>query len=218
MLVALGLILWPVLGLTGALLHPQNTSGMEGEFAAIIARPGAWMVDGFLILLAFCLAGMAVVGLLFFLPQRGLALATVGALLMALGCYFHGAVEGFALTEVPLVLSGRGTAELLELSDFMYSHPAFVMLLIPFLGFFIGQVVLALGLWRGGVVRWWWPALMTAALVSEFVGPEATSPELMFVPLLLCYGWLGVKMIRGPLASVSAVPATPLPIADPLTP
>jgi hypothetical protein len=187
---------------------------MEGEFAAIAARPTVWMADAFLGLVSLCLAGVSVVGLLFFLPRRGLALATVGALLLALGCYFHGAVSGFALTEVPLVLSGRSTAELLELSDFMYSHPAFVMLLIPFLGFFIGQVLLALGLWRGGVVRWWWPALMTAALVSEFVGPEATSPELMFVPLLLCYGWLGVNLMRGSWVSVPAVPVVPAPTAD----
>jgi hypothetical protein len=215
-LVAVGLMLWPVLGMAGALLIPQYAGGMEGEFAAIEASPATWLAGEMLILLAFGVAGLSVLGLVPLLTKRGAVLGTIGAIIFALGSYFHGAVVGFALSEVPLVLSGRSTAELVELMDLMYNHVAFNMLLVPFLGFFIGQILLAIALWRGGIVRWWVATLMIVAPISEFVGPEAFSPELMLGMFVISYGWLGARLLRASITSAAVTRGGPAPVSGPV--
>ncbi|MDP9379840.1 MAG: hypothetical protein M3Q29_06755 [Chloroflexota bacterium] len=193
----LSLIAAPLVGLIGALLTPQYTGDLGEELAAISA-PGRWLVSDFLNLLTFFLMIPAVFGLLHLLRHRAVALGHIGAALALLGLFFHGAIIGFALVEVPLVESGLERAQMVAFAERMYEGPAFLMILAPFIGFYLGMIILAVALWRAKVAPLWVSVLLVAGLLSEFVGTDAVSPELMFVLLLISLGWLGLRVLRTP--------------------
>lgn len=188
----------PLVGLVGALLSPQNTGNMEDELTVISEQTELWLASTFLTLLSFVLLIPAVFGLLYLLRHRSVALGHIGASLAVLGLFFHGAIMGYALVEVPLVESGLERAQMIAFAERMYESPAFVMILAPFIGFYLGMFLLAVALWRAKVAPLWVSVLMVAALLSEFVGTDAVSPDLMFALLLVSLGWLGLRMLRTP--------------------
>jgi hypothetical protein len=192
----LALIATPLVGLIGALFEPQFTGGMEGELAFIAAHPERWLVSNFLTLLTFVLLMPAVFGIMHLLRERSVALGHIGGGLALLGGYFHAAVIGYALVEVPLVERGGEIAQMMAFTDQMYEHTAFTMVLLPFLGFYLGLIMLAVALWRARVAPLWVATVIVAGLLSEFFGPEGLSPELMFILLLVGFGWLGLKVLR----------------------
>jgi hypothetical protein len=190
------LIAAPLVGLVGALLTPQFTGGLGEELTAISENTGRWLAGDFLTLLSFFLMIPAVLGILHLLRHRAVALGHIGAALALLGLFFHGAIIGFALVEVPLVESGFERTEMVAFAERMYEGTAFIMILAPFIGFYVGLLLLAVALWWAKAAPIWVSALIVAGLLSEFFGPEALSPELMFVLLLVSLGWLGWKVLR----------------------
>ncbi len=192
------LIAAPLVGLVGALLLPQNSGGLGDELAIISAHTGRWLVGNFLVLLSFLLLIPAVFGLLHLLRHRSVTLGHIGTTLVLLGLFFHGTIMGFALVEVPLVESGFERAEMVAFAERMYKGPAFLMILIPFIGFYLGMLILAVALWRAKVAPIWVSVLIVVGLLSEFVGTDAVSPELLYVLLLVSLGWVGLKILRMP--------------------
>ncbi len=179
---------------------------MEAEFAAIAAAPTRWLISQWLILLTFLLFIPAVVGLLGLLRDRWVVPGYIGGGLMLLGSYFHGAVIGFALVEVPLVQRGGQHAQLVALTDAFFRHAAFSMILLPFIGFFLGTLILALVLWQARLVPAWIAALLGAAVFAELFGPDRASPELMFVMFQLSFSWLGWRILQAPHTEVGSKP------------
>lgn len=194
----LSLIAAPLVGLVGALLTPQNTGSLADELTVISEQTGRWLVGNFLTLLSFLLLVPAVFGLLHLLRHRSVALGHIGAALTVLGLFFHGSIIGFALVEVPLVESGLERAQMVTFAERMYEGPAFLMILAPFVAFYLGMLILALALWRARVAPLWVSALIVVGLLSEFVGTDAVSPELLFMLLLVSLGWLGLRILRTP--------------------
>ena len=194
----LSLMVAPLLGLVGALFLPQSTGDLGTELATIAAHSGRWLIGEFLTLLSFLLMMIAVLGIMRLLRERSVALGHIGAALALLGLFFHGAIIGYALVEVPLVASGFERAQMVTFAERMYESPAFIMILAPFIAFFLGLLILAIGLWRAKVAPLWVSMLIVAGLLSEFVGTDALSPELLFVLLLVGFGWLGWKVLRMP--------------------
>lgn len=194
----LSLIVAPLLGLVGALFLPQSTGDLGTELATIAAHSGRWLIGEFLTLLSFLLMMVAVLGIIRLLRERAVALGHIGAALALLGLFFHGAIIGYALVEVPLVESGFERAQMVTFTERMYESPAFIMILAPFIAFFLGLILLAVALWRAKVAPLWVSVLIVAALLSEFVGTDAVSPELLFALLLVSFGWLGLKVLRMP--------------------
>lgn len=190
------LISAPLVGLASALITPRFTSGMGEELAAISEHTGRWLIGDFLTLLSFFLLIPAVFGVVHLLRARSVALGHIGGGLVLLGSYFHGAIIGFALVEVPLVESGGGRDEMIEFANRMYESTAFSMILLPFLSFFLGWVLLAIALWRARVAPLWAAATLGVAPLSELFGPEAISPELMWTLFLIALGYLGLKILR----------------------
>lgn len=188
------LILAPLVALAGALLSPQFTGGMEGELAFIAENPDRWLSSRFLNLISFLLFIPAVLGLTHLLRHRAVILGHLGAGLAVVGLYFHGVVIGYSLVEIPLVESGW--EDLLAFSEQMYEHLAFTVILMPFLTFFLGLLLMSIAIWRARVAPLWIPAAIVVGLVSNFVAPREVSPELMLILLLLGFGWLGVKILR----------------------
>ena len=206
------LIAAPLVGLVGALLTPQYTGDLGAELSAISAQTERWLVSDFLNLLSFFLMIPAVLGILHLLRHRAVALGHIGAALTLLGLFFHGAIIGFALVSVPLVESGLERTEMVAFAERMYEGPAFIMILAPFIGFYLGLIFLAVALWRAKVVPIWSAGLIVVGLLSEFFGSDALSPELMFALLLVSLGWLGLKVLRMPDAQwAGASTVTPGP-------
>ncbi len=194
----LTLVAAPLVGLVGALLLPQYTGGLDGELANISAHTERWLAGNFLVILSFFLMVPAVLGVLHLLRERSVALGHIGAALALLGIFFHGVIIGYSLVEAPLVESGFERARVVEFTEHMYESPGFIMILAPFMGFFLGMTILAVALWRAKVVPVWISALIVIGLLSEFVGTDALSPELLYACLLAGLGWLGLKVLRMP--------------------
>jgi hypothetical protein len=192
------LIATPLVGLVSALITPQFTGDIADERAFIAEHTGRWLISGFLNLITFFLFMLAVLGILHLLRHRGVVLGHVGGGLVLLGAFFHGAIIGFALVEVPLVEGGIVGDRMSEFADGMYESAAFTMILFPFLSFFIGWLLLAVALWRARVAPLWIAATLGVAPLSEFFGPEAVSPELMFALFLVALGYVGLKVLRLP--------------------
>ena len=190
------LIAAPLVGLVSALITPRFKAGMGEELAAISEHTGRWVVGEALNLIAFFLFMLAALGILHLLRHRSVLLGHVGGGLVLLGAFFHGVIIGFALVEVPLVESGGDRDQMIAFADRMYEGIAFKMILFPFLSFFLGWIILAVAVWRAGIAPFWVAAVIMAATLSEFVGPEAFSPELMFSLFLVGFGWLGLKILR----------------------
>ena len=195
---ALGLcmIAAPLVGLMSALIIPRFTGGMGGELAAISEHTGRWLVGEALNLITFFLFMLAALGTLHLLRHRGVVLGHAGGGLVLLGAFFHGAIIGFALVEVPLVESGDARDRMVEFANGMYESTAFTMILFPFLSFFVGWMLLAIALWRARVAPLWVAATLGVAALSEFFGPEAVRPELMFALFLIGLGYLGLRVLR----------------------
>ena len=195
---ALGLCLIsaPLAGLVSAFITPRFTGGMGEELAAIAEHTGRWLAGEFLSVITFFLFMLAVLGILHLLRHRGVVLGHVGGGLVLLGAFFHGAIIGFALVEVPLVESGGAQDRAVELANGMYESAAFTMILFPFLSFFVGWVLLAIALWWAQIAPFWVAATLGVAPLAEFFGPDLVSPELMFAFFLIALGYLGLKVLR----------------------
>lgn len=193
---ALGLcmISAPLVGLISAFITPQFTGGMGEELATISEHTGRWLVGEALNLVSFFLFMLAGLGIVHLLRHRSVVLGHVGGGLALLGAFFHGAIIGYALVEVPLVESGGARDRMVEFANGMYESAAFIMILFPFLSFFVGWILLAIALWR--VTPLWVAATLVVAPLSEFFGPEAVSPELMFALFLISLGYVGLKILR----------------------
>lgn len=194
-LAGLCLIAAPLVGLIGALLTPRVTGGLGEELAVISQHSERWLISTFLTLLSFFLLIPAVLGMAHLLRDRAVALGHVGAGLVLLGVYFHAAVIGYSLVEVPLTASGIERARTIAFTERMYEDAAFTMVLLPFLSFYLGSIILAVALWRAQVAPLWVVVAIVLALLAEFFGPEALSPALMFVLLLIGLGWIGRKVL-----------------------
>ncbi len=195
-LAGLCLIAAPLVGLIGALITPQFTGDIGEELATISDQPVLWLIGTFLTLLSFLLLTPAVLGLVHLLSKHSVTLGHIGGGLVLLGAFFHAAIIGFALVEVPLVESGIERTQMVAFANQMYEGAAFLMILFPFLAFYLGSIILAVAVWRARVAPLWVAAVIVAATPSEFFGPEALSPELMLALLLVGFGWIGLKVLR----------------------
>jgi hypothetical protein len=196
-LAGLCLIAAPLVGLIGAFVGTQYPGSLREELAAISENPGGWMISNLLILISFFLLIPAVLGIVHLLSDHSVTLGHIGGALGLLGLYFHAAVIGYSLVEVPLTASEIERTRIIAFTEqTYYDHTAFTMILLPFIGFYLGSIILAIALWRARVVPLWVAVVIVAALVSEFIGPEAWSPQLMFVLLLIGFGWIGLKVLR----------------------
>lgn len=190
------LIAAPLAGLLSALIIPRFPDGMGEELAAISEHTARWLVGEFLNLITFFLIMLAALAVVYVLRHRSVILGHVGNGLVLLGAFFHGAIIGFALVEVPLVKSGGMSDQTIEFTNAMYESAAFTMILFPFLSFFVGWILLAIALWRARITPLWVATILGVAPLSEFFVPKTVSPELMFALFLIALGYVSLKIVH----------------------
>lgn len=194
--VGLSLIAAPLFGLIGASVLPKYTGGMEGELAFIAAHPTRWLVGLYVDLLTMIPMIVAIFGLLHLLRRRAVILGHISGGLMLVGSFFHGAVLGFQFVEAPLVVSGINHTQIVAFSEQMYNHTAFTLLLMPFLCFYLGLLLMAVALWRARIGSPWVSGIIVVSIAFEFFGPPALHTQLYFGLFLLAFGWIGFQVLR----------------------
>jgi hypothetical protein len=135
---------------------------MEAELAFIADNSHRWLLSNFLNLVGFLLFIPAILGLTHLFRHREVILGHLGAGLAVVGLYFHGAVIGYSLVGIPLVESGWENT--LAFSEQMYEHLAFTVILMPFLTFFLGLLLISIAVWRTRVAPSWVPAAIVVGL------------------------------------------------------
>ncbi len=192
------LIAAPLVGLIAGVLSEDFGGGMSQELAYIAANNTRWVISNYCTLLMGALMTMAIFILIVLVRDRAAVLGYIGGALAIFGIYFHGPVVGYSLVEAPLVQSALSQDHVLAfVEQGMYEHIAFTIILIPFLGFFLGMILLAVALWRANIAPVWVAAIIAAAPLTEFFGPQAVSPELMFVLFAIGLGYIGLNILRG---------------------
>ncbi len=196
------LLAGPLAGLVGGVLSEDFGGGISQELDYIAANDTRWLIANYFTLLMGALMTMVIGILVALVRERAAVFGYLGGALAILGIYFHGPVVGFSLVEAPLVGSAIPQDQVLTFVDqVMFEHAAFTSILIPFLGFFLGTMLLAVALWRARIARLWVAAVIAAAPLTEFIGVRAVSPELMFVLLTIGLGHIALKMLSSGGAS-----------------
>ena len=171
---------------------------MSLELEYIAANNARWLIANDFTLLMGALMTVAIGILIALVRERTPVFGYLGGALALFGIYFHGPVVGYSLVQAPLVGSNLPEDGVLMLADqAMYDHAAFTTILIPFLGFFIGMILLAIALWRARRVPAGVAAIMAAAPLTEFVGFRVVSPELMYMLFTIAFGYIAVQNSSG---------------------
>lgn len=196
-LVALPLVLAPGLQIASASTHPH----LHGEILDVVATdPQTWHV-------IHLFAAVAAMGYLVGLPALAALPRRKGALLAALGTVV--AVAGSLCLAIGFVAEAhmlpllaqsdldREAALALTRAEDASIPFRLIGLGLPLAG--IGQLLLAIGLLRSGVVAWWKPALVVVGLLTSLAVPPGQVLAAVLMGLFAVgYAALAVDVVRGP--------------------
>lgn len=189
------MVLAPLFALVGSLIGFQGTGNIEQEIVFISENTGQYLASNALWMASAVLFIPAALGLLYLVPKRLSAWGLVGAALLLVGSFGHGLVISYTQPQIPLIESSLNQEAVSAfISTSMYNHSAFLMLLIPFLGFYLGLLVFAIVLWRADVAPLWVSALIVVALALGFGWNHPAKNEVMFALLTLTLGFLARKL------------------------
>ena len=189
--------------LLGVALLVGPDQGEAGLVETIAGNPAGVEVESLLIIFSSVLFVPALMGILDVVRNRSVALVHIGVGLMLIGVIGHAVWAGFQFVLLMLVQSDIERAQLIAALEGGGPPTAgFVVVLVMFLvGFFLGMLVLAAGLWRSRIVPKWVPLGLVLIAVSDFVpvpgGPVvgAVVSFLANILLVACFGAIGVKLL-----------------------
>lgn len=194
-LLAVCMVLAPVLSLAGALLGFQGTGNIEQEVVFISRDAGQYLASNILWMASSFLYIPTALGLLYLVPNRLYRWGLVGASFLLVGGFAHGLVISYTQPQIPLLESNLNQAAVSTfISTGLYNHSAFFILLIPFLGFYLGLIVLVIVLWRADVAPVWVSALIVVALALGFAWNHPAKNEVMSGLLIVGLGFLARKL------------------------
>ena len=86
---------------------------------------------------------------------------------------------------------------MIALAERVYGSVGFGIFLLMFLfGLLLGLIVLAVGLWRAGIVPLWPAGCIALASVLDFVASTSTVAVVVaWILLLIGLGWVGLKVL-----------------------
>lgn len=200
-LAGLCLILAPLLLLVAMLVH--GGGGDAGLVRAMAETPGRVQAGNLLIMLSSVLFVPALAGLLRLVRGRGVALLHIGVGLALVGVIGHAVWAGFQI--VLLGLAQSGVVDRARMSELISGGPpnaGFVIVMLAFMiGFFLGLLFLAVGLWRSGAVPRWAAVCLFLIPFSDLVPGGAIVSILGPVLGLIGFGAAGLKLLSTPGAA-----------------
>jgi hypothetical protein len=168
----------PLLLLVGMVIHPERKSDVGDQLAVIADNMDAWFAAHLIVLVALVLAVPAVLGLMHMLREREVAFGHLGGGLAMVGILATTgvvAIDGF----VGWQAAESPSPEMVALFERVTETTGVV---IPFfvmsLGFAVGMLFLAAGLYRARAVQSWTSAMLGVGSIVLAVGNMMSSDVL----------------------------------------
>jgi hypothetical protein len=189
------LIAAPLVLLLALLFHPGE--GEAGLVQTVAEHPGRVEASNLLIVLSSVLFVPALIGLLRPVRGRGVILVHIGVGLALIGVIGHAVWAGFQVVLVGMVQSGVDREQLSAMVEGGPPNAGFVVVMLMFLaGFFLGMIVLAVGLWRSRVIPRWAAVCIALAPLLDFL-PVDNKALFLIGPALaiIGFGAMGLKLL-----------------------
>jgi len=191
------LVAFPALLVVQAPLDPASGGTGEVMFTAATNHAGALLASAGLLMLSGMLMVPAVWGLAHQARDRGGALANLAAVFGVLGGFGHFAIGMFYL--FALGLPGGDRDHMVAYIERLNASPALGAIAFPLiLCFALGVLAMAWAAWRAGLIGWWGPIAVTAAVVLHEVVPSSIAwIDIAGLSVLtVVFGYLGVRTAR----------------------
>lgn len=203
------LIIGPALTVLGNALHPSRETDEAEHLANVASNSDRWVVSH-LIFVAALIVGIGVVLALAQLLRERRRLARVGGGLGLVGLVTVTPIVVFELVVWEMAKPEFDRAQMANLVERTNESVALAPLYLGSLAFPAGITVLAVGLWRTGVVPGWQALAMSAGQWVFFIGGLAFTSTL--VPLVGAVAFLagtaplGWRLLSAPEAEVARTP------------
>ena len=228
-LTGLALIVGPLVMLVGGIIGPDTDNDNKlKELNSVAAHKSAYIIGSALFLVSTIILLAASVGIIHVFRGRRVTLGQIAGSLLVVGTATTFAFYAFSVVEYEMVnQTGLNRAELaayLHKSNMTTSGaPLFILFL---LGIVLGLILLAIALWRSGLVPKWAAALILVGGVLAFAGGQNQATNIIDSALLLIafvmFGRAVLSMSdeewdapRGPREAAPAAPAAPTPAGTP---
>lgn len=158
-----------VISVAGAALWPTGSDGTSAqELQAAAAHPAAWSAASTADALTWALLVPGALAVFSYLRNRGRVLGTIGAIAVVAGALAtQFGTGGSAFVLILAQHSDRSTA--VTMVDSIGSQPFFLPFLVLIYVGLIGLMLLMIGAARGGLVRWWVPAIAIVGVILNTV-------------------------------------------------
>ena len=200
MVAGICMVLAPLVLLVAVIVHPESSTDEAAQLAVIADNLDAWLVAHLLALVAIVLSVPAVLGLMHMLREREVSLGHVGGGLAMVGLLAYTgavAIEGFVGWQMGEAGDrGAMVALLTSLNDSAgIAIPFFVMSI----GFAVGMMCLAYGLYRARAVQSWMAICLAVGAVGLAIGDATATNWVGIVAaafLLVGLGSIGRMVYR----------------------
>lgn len=188
------------------LMHPVTPETAEEQFTAIAEEGGAGeyvalmsQVGGSVSLLVAALA----IGSFVIARRRGRTLGVIGLIVGTVSAIAVLLVLGFELAMQTILISATDVDAAVSLVVDLSTGPAFAIpLMVGLVGFYLTLPLLALALWRTGLIPIIVPPLFVLPLLISFIplpfDVAIATGLLLLVPCL----WMAVRLVFGPAVEV----------------
>jgi hypothetical protein len=200
MVAGICMMLAPLVVLVAFVIHPEANTNEAAQVAVIADNLDAWFLAHLLALVAIVLSVPAVLGLMHMLREREVALGHVGGGLAMLGLLAYVgivAIEGFVGWQMGE--SGDRAAMVALLTSINESAGIAIPFFVMSIGYAVGIMCLAYGLYRARAVQSWMAICLAAGAVLLAISGAAAAMWLGIVAaafLLIGQGSIGRMVYR----------------------
>ncbi len=196
-LAGLCLITAPLVGLTATVVAPPAALDISERLTIVAEYPARFLAANILAVLLQILLVPALLGLLHLLRHRAVVLGHIGGGLALVGVFGYMGVLATEFVLLQMTEGGADRGQMIALAERVYGSVGFGIFLLMFLfGLLLGLIVLAVALWRAGIVPLWLAGCIAMASVLDFVAStSAVAVVVAWILLLIGLGWVGLKVL-----------------------
>lgn len=174
----------PLLFLVGMIVHPERKSDVGDQLAVIAGNMDAWFAAHLIVAVSLVLAVPAVLGLMHMLREREVAFGHIGGALAMTGLLATAglvAIDGFVGWQAAAASSADSGAMTALFERVTETAGVVIPFFVMSLGFTVGMLFLAAGLYRARAVQSWTAAMLAIGAVVLAVGSIAAGDVLSVV-------------------------------------
>lgn len=179
-------------------IQGSSAGGSEEHLATVAANLGLWQTMTIINMISVILFVPAVLGILHLLRRRGAVLGHVGGALALVGLLGAAGHNVFANVLDGAMASLEGARpQMIQLAQQIEGTSSFLFVLLMFIvGFVLGNILLAIGIYRARVAPRWAAALFgLAMLVSANAGSSLGLTIIAMLLLIAGMGTIGLKVL-----------------------